>query len=132
MNKFHMFYFLSVKLQPQSTKTVKMRSKTVWRVNIWSFLMHISKKLTFWHSTDGIKSQNKNKHMHNVTYNYQMSKCHLNFDTLLNFQRPFWPYEIGENFLTSPFEHTVLERKFKVIVRRTRDCSAGKRFPSPS
>ena len=40
-----------------------------------------------------------------------MSKHHLNFDTLLNFQRPFWPYEIGEHFLTSPFEHTVSSSK---------------------
>ena len=105
---FTCIVFLCVKLQPELTKTVEMRAKTVWRVNIWSFLMHISKKLTFRHSTDGIKSRNKNEQLYNVTYNYQMSKCQWNFATLLNFHRPSWPFEICKHFLTSPFEHTVL------------------------
>jgi hypothetical protein len=38
-----------------------------------------------------------------------MSKWHWNVDTLLNFRRPSWPYEISKNFLTSPFEHTVVQ-----------------------
>jgi hypothetical protein len=93
-----------------SVKKCSLSQQKLWK---WDKNRMTSKHLIlfnayFEHWTDGIKSQNINKYRHNVTYNYQMSKCHLNFDTLLNFQGPFWPYEIDEHFLTSPFEHTVL------------------------
>ena len=71
------------------------------------FSMYIFQKLTFRNLTDFKKSINKNELLHNVTYNYQKSKCHWNFATLHNFHRPFLTYEIRNNFLTSPNEHTV-------------------------
>jgi hypothetical protein len=55
--------------------------------------MYIFKKLTFCNLTDGRKRKDKNELLHNVTYNYQMSKCHNNFSTILNFQRPSLAYE---------------------------------------
>jgi hypothetical protein len=60
-------------------------------------------KFLIWH-----KKSKKMSQFHNVTYNYQMSKWHWNFETLLNLHRPSWHYDISKNFLTSPFEHTVL------------------------
>jgi hypothetical protein len=58
MTKFHI-YGATVKLQLQQTKTVEMKGKTVWRVNIWYFKF-ILKKLTIWNLTDCKKGQNKN------------------------------------------------------------------------
>jgi hypothetical protein len=37
-----------------------------------------------------------------------MSECQWSFGTLLNFHRPSWAYDISNNFLTFPNEHTVL------------------------
>ena len=38
--------------------------------------VYIFKKLTFLNLTDGKISKNKNELLHNVTYNYQKSRCH--------------------------------------------------------
>jgi hypothetical protein len=61
MNTFHMHCFSLWKMSAQPTKTLEIRAKTVWQVNSLYFLMHISKRLTFWNFNDGIQSPNKNE-----------------------------------------------------------------------
>ena len=66
---------LCVKLH-QQIKNCGNENKNRMKSKYLRFSMYISKKLTFCNLTDGKKSKNKDEQLHNVTFNYQMSKFH--------------------------------------------------------
>ena len=76
MKNFHMYGATPCKIAASMDKNCGNESKNRTLSKYLIFSMYIFQKLTFRNLTDFKKSINKNELLHNVTYNYQKSKCH--------------------------------------------------------